>query len=420
MGRLVDLFIASSIPVVKVLLVTGLGSFLALDRINILGEDARKHLNNIAFFVFNPALVSSNLAKTITYQSMAKLWFMPFNILFTFIIGSILGWVVIQITKPPAHLRGLIIGSCAAGNLGNLLLIIIPAVCKEKGSPFGDPDVCHEYGMAYASLSMAIGAIYLWSYVYNIVRVSSSRNSKEAEISDSSISKSSKESTLPSERTLTQPLLSSDHDVTGEVEDPEIRLTLPQNEFENKPQVSGKLKQKLGTFFKNMNLKKLFAPSTIGAIAGFIIGLIPLIRKLLIGDEAPLRVIQDTATLLGDGAIPAVTLIVGANLLKGLKGSEVQKSLIFGIVIVRYIALPLMGIAIVKGAVRFGLVRNDDPLYQFVLLLQYSLPPAMNMGTITQLFGAGENECSVIMLWCYSLASVALTCWSTFFLYLVS
>lgn len=35
-------------------------------------------------------------------------------------------------------------------------LIIIPAVCKEKGSPFGSPDTCHTYGLAYVSLSMAV------------------------------------------------------------------------------------------------------------------------------------------------------------------------------------------------------------------------------------------------------------------------
>jgi len=41
-------------------------------------------------------------------------------------------------------------------------------------------------------------------------------------------------------------------------------------------------------------------------------------------------------------------------------------------------------------------------------------------GVITQLFGTGESECSVILLWTYSLASVSLTVWSTFFMWLVS
>ena len=42
------------------------------------------------------------------------------------------------------------------GNVGNLLLIIVPAVCKESGSPFGAVDVCNKKGMAYASLSLAV------------------------------------------------------------------------------------------------------------------------------------------------------------------------------------------------------------------------------------------------------------------------
>jgi len=44
----------------------------------------------------------------------------------------------------------------------------------------------------------------------------------------------------------------------------------------------------------------------------------------------------------------------------------------------------------------------------------------MMAGTITQLFGAGQSECSVIMLWTYALASVAVTLWSTLFLWIVA
>ncbi|XP_027771989.1 protein PIN-LIKES 1-like isoform X2 [Solanum pennellii] len=333
---------------------------------------------------------------------------MPFNILFTFVAGSILGWAVLQVTRPPQHLRGLVVGCCAAGNLGNMLLIIIPAVCKEKGSPFGDPGVCHTYGMSYASLSMAVGAIYLWSYVYNIVRISSSRSSKEVEINDSSTSISSREGSISTESLLP-------------AKAPPEQLGLPSTRFDDKTQahLATRLKQFMENVSRKINLKRLLAPSTTGAIAGFIVGLVPQIRKLMIGDVAPLRVIENSAILLGDGAIPLLTLIMGGNLLKGLTGSGIQKSLLLGIIVVRYIALPLIGIVVVKGAIRLGLVQHD-PLYQFVLLLQFALPPAMNIGTITQLFGAGESECSVIMFWAYALASISLTLWTTFFMWLVS
>ncbi|XP_047334475.1 protein PIN-LIKES 3-like [Impatiens glandulifera] len=417
---LLELFIAASMPVLKVLLITALGAYLALDRINILGEDSRKHVNNLVFYVFSPALICSNLAKALTFDSMIELWFMPVNILLTFIVGSALGWVVVHMTRAPLHLRGLIIGCCAAGNLGNMLLIIIPAVCKEKGSPFGSPDVCREKGLTYASLSMAIGAIYLWSYVYNIVRISScKKSSEEVEAKNSSASKAFSASQEPKPGDIEEPLLSGKEHIVSEYAVADDNL--PSIIFENKSQISilERVKQYFAKLDEKMNLKRLFAPSTNGAIAGFVVGLVPQIKWLLIGDEAPLRVIQDSAFLLGDGAIPTLTLIIGGNLLKGLKGAGLQKSIIVGIIIARYIVLPLIGIGIVKGVLHIGLV-NPSPLYQFVLLLQFALPPAMNIGTITQLFGTGESECSVIMLWTYILASISLTLWSTFFMWLVT
>ncbi|XP_023767408.1 protein PIN-LIKES 3 isoform X3 [Lactuca sativa] len=326
------------------------------------------------------------------------MWFMPVNILITFIIGSALGWLLLIITKPPKHLKGLILGACAAGNMGNLPLIIIPAVCKEKGSPFGDPDVCHEYAMAYASLSLAIGAVYLWTYVYNLVRVFSDH----PQDSDNNVVKE----TETMKEDLTETLLPSSSSTVN------TKGTLKV--------ILDKMKQHLGNFSRRVNLKALFAPSTNGAIVGFLVGTIAPMRRLLIGTTAPLRVIQDSASLIGDAAIPTMTLILGANLLKGLKGSSrVSLPIVLGIVAVRLVLLPLFGILIVKGALYVGLV-HADPLYLFVLLLQFALPPAMNIGTITQLFGVGESECSVIMLWAYGLASVTLTLWSMFFMWLVA
>ncbi|WOG94116.1 hypothetical protein DCAR_0313409 [Daucus carota subsp. sativus] len=49
-----------------------------------------------------------------------------------------------------------------------------------------------------------------------------------------------------------------------------------------------------------------------------LIGTVPWLKYLVIGDEAPLRVIQDTVQLLGVTAtIPCITLILGGNLAQG-------------------------------------------------------------------------------------------------------
>ena len=68
-------------------------------------------------------------------------------------------------------------------------------------------------------------------------------------------------------------------------------------------------------------------------------------------------------------------------MLSGLKGSKVPLLVIIGIVAIRYIILPILGVVIIKYAIHFGLVRSD-PLYQFVLLLQFALPPANSVGVL--------------------------------------
>lgn len=55
------------------------------------------------------------------------------------------------------------------GNLGNMPLIIIPAVCKEKDGPFGDPESCQKYGMGYVALSMAVSSSSSSRHCYQCV-----------------------------------------------------------------------------------------------------------------------------------------------------------------------------------------------------------------------------------------------------------
>jgi hypothetical protein len=47
-----QLFVVALMPVVKVLLITAVGVFLATERLDILGTDARKHLNSVSTNIF--------------------------------------------------------------------------------------------------------------------------------------------------------------------------------------------------------------------------------------------------------------------------------------------------------------------------------------------------------------------------------
>ncbi|KAK8643315.1 hypothetical protein V6N13_012618 [Hibiscus sabdariffa] len=365
-----DLLVVALMPVLKVLLVTAVGLFLRIEKINLLGPEAANYLNKIVFYLFSPALLVSNLAQTITYKSLVTLWFMPLNVLLTFLVGSALGWILIKITKTPRHLRGAVIGCCSAGNLGNLLLIVIPAVCEESNSPFSNISTCSTNAEAYASLSMAMGAICTWSYTYPLVSAFAIKNTEQSSI------QSSEAAFEPSSGSCTEPLLSPSYN------DGPGKLELPITNLQKMKKVP--LMEKIVRC-----VKKVFVPSAIGAV----------------------RIPQ--------AAIPAMTLIMGANLLQGLKRSEMNVTAILGVVAVRNVCLPLLGIGVVKAADHFGMVGSDS-LYRFVLMFQYAVPPAINVGTMAQLFQSGQGETSIILFWTYALASISLTLWSTLFMSLAS
>jgi len=142
-------------PIIQVLLIGVIGAYLASGFSNVLTTSARRDMNKVVFTVFTPSLMFASLAKTVTLADVISWWFMPVNIAITFMIGGTLGWIACNILKPPQHFRGLIMAFCSAGNLGNLLLIIVPAVCDEDGNPFGDDSsTCRSRSLSYSSLSM--------------------------------------------------------------------------------------------------------------------------------------------------------------------------------------------------------------------------------------------------------------------------
>jgi len=66
--------------------------------------------------------------------------------------------------------------------------------------------------------------------------------------------------------------------------------------------------------------------------------------------------------------------------------------------------------------VRIKEKQEGPAMIEVGVLFFFLCPP----GTIMQLFGVGESECSVIFVWLYALASVAVTFWSAFFMWTLS
>ncbi|KAM3223189.1 hypothetical protein ACQJBY_056875 [Aegilops geniculata] len=433
----VSLLAVASTPVVEVLLVALLGAYLASPRCGLLAPSARADINRVVYAVFTPALLLASLASTVTLQDALSWWFMPVNIGIIFLAGGVLGWLAVLVLRPPPHLRGLVVASCSAANFGNLLLIVIPAVCRENGNPFGGD--CTSRGLSYASFSMALGGLYIWTHTYSVMKRSSEICRRMAAADQEAAAHEHTEKDCVSVTVSVRPEEKEEddepswNDVDGEEEEDGL-VSLPsslsnQNQQQTSlmpllssyhRQSSGKMASsgKLWTKLKqgaHQIVEELMAPPTVGAVLGFTVGTVPWLRSAFVGDGAPLRVVQDSLKLLGDGTIPCVILILGGNLTKGLRKTTMSRWVIAAIVCVRYVILPVVGVAVVRTARELGFLP-PDPLYQYVLMLQFALPPAMSIGTMAQLYDVAQEECSVVFLWTYLVAALALTAWSTVFM----
>ncbi|KAK7406945.1 hypothetical protein VNO78_08581 [Psophocarpus tetragonolobus] len=412
----VELLEVASMPVIRVLLISALGALMATHYFDhLLSPDIRKVLNKVVFLVFTPSLVFSSFAKSVSLEDMILWWFMPINVGLTFLIGGIIGWILVKLLKPNLKMEGLVIAACSSGNMGNLPIVIIPAICEEKGSPFGSSDVCRNNALSYASFSMALGGIFIWTHTIHTIK---SRSLKFKALKASEIVKVS----------------NNDFDVNAEtrlLKDKGSETEVPPSTYigHTENQIFVDLDQscvsKKESFWHRMvevvsHLPgELMSPPAIATFFGFLFGAVTWLRNIIIGDNAPLRVVQDSLQLLGNGTIPCITLLLGGNLSQGLKSSSVKPLTLISIIIARLCLLPVIGLFIVRAAANLGLLPVD-PLFQYVLVMQYAMPPAMNISTIAQLFDVGNEECSVILLWTYSAAVIALTAWSTFLLWLLS
>ncbi|CAL9167742.1 unnamed protein product [Musa hybrid cultivar] len=417
-----SLFLVASEPIVQVLLIGLLGAYLASGYSNVLIPSARRDMNKVVFSVFTPSLMFASLAKTVTFEEIISWWFMPINIGITFLVGGVLGWIVVKILGPPRHLEGLVIATSSAGNLGNLLLIIIPAVCEENGNPFGDQQICSARGLSYVSFSMALGGFYIWTYAYSLMRNDGKTYHGSQSQSNGSIEADRNGSCINEGANLVK---EDDHELSTNQENILLSIEVAENQIEIPLLSSGNLQGKRVSIWHKMKetlhkiVDELLAPPTIGAIAGFVVGAIPWLKSLFVGATAPLRVFQDSIKLLGEGTVPCITLILGGNLTQGLRKSQIKPVVVFAILCIRFAILPAFGIAVVKAAYELGFVPYD-PLYRYVLMIQFTVPPAMNIGTMAQLFDVGQEECSVILMWTYVVAAIALTIWSTIFMWILS
>lgn len=90
-------------------------------------------------------------------------------------------------------------------------------------------------------------------------------------------------------------------------------------------------------------IRHILPPPTIASLLAIVVGMVPQIKALFFGDDAPLSVISDSLEILADAMVPSVMLILGGMLAEGPNESKLGLRTVIGIsiTVVRLLVLPL-------------------------------------------------------------------------------
>ncbi|KAK9806873.1 hypothetical protein WJX72_005741 [[Myrmecia] bisecta] len=373
----VGLLVASALPVIKICIMCCVGVLLA--RRGILNQAGRQNLSLLVFLVFVPGLTFTKLGSAVSFSNLRLWWPLPLNVFLSLGFGSGLGWLCGRLLKAPKWFRTHITLAVGCGNVGNIPLVLVATMCSDPHMPFHDSlqADCQEIGIAYVAFGMWVAMLFQFSLAYSLLK------RPEA------------------------PALDGHGELSSSPQRP-----IPQRSMEaGSTSMRGWASrvQRAGDCWTNSLLaSRLYAlvqpvlnMPTLSAAAGLVIGCTPWLKALFFGDNAPLAVFTDSADMFGQAMIPSILLVLGAVLCKGPGQGKLPVGLVVGVVVMRLIIIPALGLAAVVGLWRLGLFTAPDKLFLLVMLIVNSTPTAINLQTVATMHSNGEAEMSVLLFWQY-------------------
>lgn len=333
---------------------------------------------------------------------MIEWWFIPVNVVLGTISGSLIGLVVAYIVRPPYPFFKFTIIQIGIGNIGNVPLVLIAALCRDKSNPFGDSETCSTDGTAYISFGQWVGAIILYTYVFNML-APPPEGTFHIE-----------EANLP----IRDP--PKDGAQIAKDDSPEQVPLLTQDDLQSNsnPQKNGKMKQLLVFLYEKLKLKQILQPPIIASILAMALGVIPFFKKLIFTSDGPLFFFTDSCIILGEAMIPCILLALGGNLVDGPGSSKLGLRTTAAIIFGRLLLVPPVGLGIVTLADKLGFLPAGDKMFRFVLLLQHSMPTSVLSGAVANLRGCGR-EAAAILFWVHIFAILSMAGWVTLYLNLL-
>ncbi|XP_015692966.1 protein PIN-LIKES 6-like [Oryza brachyantha] len=402
-----DMLRYAVLPIAKVFVVCFMGFLMASKRVGLLKPSGRKLLNGLVFSLLLPCLIFAQLGRAITFDKILQWWFIPVNIALGAASASLIGLIVALIVRPPYPYFKFTISHIGIGNIGNIPLVLISALCRDQLNPFGDSSRCTQDGNAYLSFGQWVGAIIIYTYVFKMLAPPPGMTFDSCD---------EEKEKLPLKAPNAMPGVekypSSAHDDTHE-EEP----LLYSEEEQDVPSLGSKIMIPIKCMVRFLQKRQLLQPPIIASVLAITLGAVPFLKNLILTDDAPLFFLTDGCLILGEAMIPCILLAVGGNLVDGPgEGSRrLGVRTTIAIIFARLVLVPIAGVGIVSFADKLGFIPKGDKMFKFVLLLQHSMPTSVLSGAVANLRGCGK-ESAAILFWVHIFAVFSMAGWIIFYL----
>ncbi|CAI8595687.1 unnamed protein product [Vicia faba] len=418
------------VPLLKLLCLTVIGLLLANPTMQFIPRATFKLLSKLVFALFLPCLILTELGETITLQNFIDWWFIPVNVLVSTSLGCLLGFFVVLICRPPPQLRRFTVIMTGFGNTGNLPLAVVGSVCHTKDNPFGKQ--CNTRGVAYVSFAQWVAVILVYTLVYHMMEPPMEYyeivEDAEIEIEEqrralNDISRPllveaewpgmEDKETVHSKTPFIARVFKSISGISSSAV-PDLEITVENSGGDDSPRsirclAEPRVVRRIRIVAEQTPLQHILQPPTIASLLAIIIGTVPQLKALFFGYDAPLSFITDSLEIVGGAMVPSVMLILGGMLAEGPNESRLGLRTTIGIVVARLLVLPVIGIGIVALSNQLNFLVENDAMFRFVLLLQYTSPSAILLGAIASLRGYAVSEASALLFWQHVFALFSLS-----------
>ncbi|KAK7269851.1 hypothetical protein RIF29_22620 [Crotalaria pallida] len=415
------------VPLLKLISVTVIGLILAHSKMQLVPRATFKLLSKLVFALFLPCLIFGGLGQRITLKNFVDWWFIPVNVLVSTALGCLLGCIVVAICRPPPRFNRFTIIMTGFGNTGNLLIAVIGSVCQPKNNPFGYE--CNSKGVAYVSLSQWVAVILFYTFVYHMME-------PPMEYYEIVQDETEIEEELPINDNISRPLLveaewpgiedkETEHSKTpfiarifksisgissSSIPDFEAAAESSGNSFRSiRCLAEPRVFRRIRIVAEQTPIRHILQPPTIASLLAIIIGTVPQLKSFFFGYDAPMSFITDSLEIVAGAMVPSVMLILGGMLAEGPNESTLGLRTTIGITVARLLVLPLLGIGVVALADKLNFLVENDGMFRFALLLQYTTPSAILLGAIASLRGYAVSEASAILFWQHVFALFSLS-----------